>query len=520
MRRSTFLLVPMMGLAVTACSYVTSVEPVGDKPVYLEPKKWEGLWKYDREENDEIMVETLAVNVVDAAGGILEFRRPEDCTHKAGQAIVRQHTHADSQASFISTKSDQGYFRENPDRGNRDFDDYIWAKYGRLGNALIVYLPHVGSFHKLVYRGEMPGKVNGDDVLLEQLSNDQLNRITTDKEQQLFFYELKDMSVFPGFYRVSPILADGRMRCTPHAKPGEGSSESATGEIPAANFAITELAQTFPEKGLVINNPVEVVAAGIGVIVGRNAFGKRAIFLDPGHGVTDLGTLGGEWSHANALNDLDQVVGQSETANGQSHAFLWEGGVMTDLGLSADESSAQAISKSGQVVGGWRIKSKEGVESPRTAFLWTRSGGMTDLGTLGGVDSEANSINDRGGVVGRSKTVQGYNRAFLFHTDTGMVDLGTLGGRDSAAASINNAGQVVGWSEITWGDTQQRRAFLWDHGKMIDLSSLPEVKEAGWLELTEAVEINDQGQIVGFGVHEGKDRVFLLTPAPPVANGL
>jgi len=514
MRRSTFLLVLMMGLAMTACSWVTSVVPVGDSPVYLEPEEWEGLWKYDDVIDGKLTVETLAVYVVDAAGGILEFcNLSVDCTHTPGRAFVRQHTHADSKASFISAKSDQGYFEE-------DFDDYIWAKYGRLGNALILYLPHAGSFDKLVYRGEMPGKVDGEDVLLEQLSNDQLNRITTDKEQQLFFYELEDMDVFPGFYRVSPILADGRMRCTPHAKPGEGSSESATGDIPAANFTITELAQTFPEKRLVINNPLQVVAAGIGEIVGRNAFGKRAIFLDPGHGVTDLGTLGGEWSHANALNDLDQVVGQSETANGQSHAFLWEGGVMTDLGLSADESSAQAISKSGQVVGGWRIKSKEGVESPRTAFLWTRSGGMTDLGTLGGVDSEANSINDKGEVVGTSKTVQGYNRAFLWHTDSGMVDLGILGGRDSSANAINNVGQVVGWSEITWGDTQQRRAFLWDHGKMIDLSSLPDVKAAGWSELTEAVGINDQGQIVGFGVHEGKGRFFfLLTPVPPLANG-
>jgi len=250
MRTLTLLLVILMGLAVTACSWVTSVVPVGDSPVYLEPKEWEGLWKYDDVIDGKLTVETLAVNVVDAAGGILEFcNLSGDCTHTPGRAFVRQHTHADSKASFISAKSDQGYFEE-------DFDDYIWAKYGRLGNALILYLPHAGSFDRLVYRGEMPGKVDGHDVLMEQLSNDQLDRITTDKEQQLFFYELKDMGVFPGFYRVSPILADGRMRCTPHAKPGEGSGESATGDIPAANFAITELAQTFPKKRLVITDAI------------------------------------------------------------------------------------------------------------------------------------------------------------------------------------------------------------------------------------------------------------------------
>jgi probable HAF family extracellular repeat protein len=144
---------------------------------------------------------------------------------------------------------------------------------------------------------------------------------------------------------------------------------------------------------------------------------------------------------------------------------------------------------------------------------------MTELGTLGGTDSEANSINDKGEVVGTSKTVQGYLRAFIWHAGTGMVDLCTLGGRDSTANSINNAGQVVGWSEITWGDSKEHHAVLWDHGRIIDLSSLPEVKAAGWSELTEAKGINDHGQIVGFGVREGKPHVFLLAPSPPLANG-
>ncbi|CAN5271702.1 hypothetical protein BH23CHL1_BH23CHL1_17390 [soil metagenome] len=38
--------------------------------------------------------------------------------------------------------------------------------------------------------------------------------------------------------------------------------------------------------------------------------------------VTDLGTLGGSFSRANALNDAGQVTGEAETATGESHAFL------------------------------------------------------------------------------------------------------------------------------------------------------------------------------------------------------
>ena len=48
--------------------------------------------------------------------------------------------------------------------------------------------------------------------------------------------------------------------------------------------------------------------------------------------MTDLGTLGGPDSRAVAINDLGQVIGWGAAASGETHAFLWEDGVMTDLG--------------------------------------------------------------------------------------------------------------------------------------------------------------------------------------------
>ena len=81
----------------------------------------------------------------------------------------------------------------------------------------------------------------------------------------------------------------------------------------------------------------------------------------------DLGTLGGEWSMAFAVNDRGQVVGKSMTKSGDIHAFLWQSGKMTDLGtLGGEESEAVAVNDRGQIVGSADTKS-----SAYHAVLWT-----------------------------------------------------------------------------------------------------------------------------------------------------
>lgn len=62
----------------------------------------------------------------------------------------------------------------------------------------------------------------------------------------------------------------------------------------------------------------------------------------------DLGTLGGTYSFAAAVNDRGQVVGISETASSERHAFFWEEGVMTDLGLvgGGDAPASMPVARS------------------------------------------------------------------------------------------------------------------------------------------------------------------------------
>jgi probable HAF family extracellular repeat protein len=76
------------------------------------------------------------------------------------------------------------------------------------------------------------------------------------------------------------------------------------------------------------------------------------------HHLTELGTLGGNYSTAADINESRQIVGTSELSDGTRRGYLYENGTMQDLGtLSASPtgtSSASAINDAGQITGSSR----------------------------------------------------------------------------------------------------------------------------------------------------------------------
>ncbi|MGE5272567.1 MAG: hypothetical protein ACM3QU_02185 [Verrucomicrobiota bacterium] len=57
--------------------------------------------------------------------------------------------------------------------------------------------------------------------------------------------------------------------------------------------------------------------------MGRSSTTARPAFVWKDGTLTQLPDLGGGVSHAAAINDRDQIVGESTTKNGKTHAVLW-----------------------------------------------------------------------------------------------------------------------------------------------------------------------------------------------------
>nr|WP_315396822.1 hypothetical protein [uncultured Duganella sp.] len=329
------------------------------------------------------------------------------------------------------------------------------------------------------------------------------------------------------------------------AAKAEAETESAS----AGNFG--------PVRYSVINLGPELTAAylnerGQAAYTSFNYFGAVARFFD-GDRVRPIGSLGGNFTLVQGLNNFGVVVGGSSTdaANSNVLAFAWTAGGGLRALPGASPSSALDINDRNQIVG-WTPAPGVTVRAvrwnpdgsvtplgplPRTvsearaindrgyatgfvelagngqvhAFLWDRAGAPTDLGPTDGGRGFGLAINERNQVAGViDYDPPGRTQGFFWSRDSGLVRIDA--GPNFTFAGLNNRGEVVANADIGGAAT----AFQWSLGR--GLVPLPR----GAAPLSQVYDINDQGQMVGAlqrPVSEGGDLRAVRWPsfaAPPI----
>lgn len=301
----------------------------------------------------------------------------------------------------------------------------------------------------------------------------------------------------------------------------EDIGRSQSGAISRA-FGINEIGQVVGDSSFGINSS-------------RDAVTHAALFSNGL--VQDLGFLkaGGNFSRGNDINASVQVVGfSSPTRDGQnSRAFFWSAATgMVDIGtLGGLYAQASAINDAGFITG--FAQTADSVSKAIDAFLYQPISvtgrdikQMRDLGTLGGNSSVGTSLNANNHVVGYSTLDDTKQRTHaFFHDGVAMKDLGSLGAKtlesdQSIALGINVADQVVGYTFLPGNLTPsgprpqpEQVAFFYQNGQMIDLNTLIGPLASKY-RLLAATAINDKAQIVAIALSNVTKtlRAVLLTP--------
>lgn len=241
--------------------------------------------------------------------------------------------------------------------------------------------------------------------------------------------------------------------------------------------------------------------------------------------LNDLGVVSAN-SQANSfgygLNDSGYVVGSSDVGTPYPyHSFLHDTTTMHDLGTFVGDTSysiAYDINNNGRAVG-----VAQSASNTYDAFYFdgtlnalqkdiARADGQWNAVTLNDSDMIGGHVylGDDGPDTGKYAIKYAY---YWTSKDATPIALATPEELPySEIFSINSAGQMVG---LMWDESRDYHAFLFDTVNGVrDLNDLLVTEDQKDWILQYARDINDFGQIVGFGDYNGQARGYLLTVTP------
>jgi probable HAF family extracellular repeat protein len=298
-------------------------------------------------------------------------------------------------------------------------------------------------------------------------------------------YDVVDLGVLPGDSASSPggISSDGKVA---------GLSTGPNGSLRAFLWSNGLISDLLKRPGDIGARATAVNSSG--VAAGTSIQNTQAAFpVLFNHGLvtqvsTEFGQGGGT---VTAINDAgDYVVGNA----------LVRGGVLTPFSGFSPSDKSGALNAKGVVAG----------SSGAHAALY-RSGSVTDAGLLPEYDVTVGiALSDDDKLVGTAtKTADAKPVGFLYAGGV-MTKIPPIEGDNILIPSaVNLAGQVVGTSSK---DFLTSRGFIFSNGTVMDLNALIPLG-TGW-HISQAVAINNRGQIAAAGVSGNLGHALLLTPRP------
>jgi hypothetical protein len=255
---------------------------------------------------------------------------------------------------------------------------------------------------------------------------------------------------------------------------------------------------------------------GLGVALDGTVVGTTSSGLPQGFTWNESGrTILVDQGTAVGVTPDGTVVGTDYLAGAP---YTWTDGTMTSLGVPAGYGStyADAISTDGLQVLAHGLADGHGQYSDLLVY---RDGAWTVLGTFGSAAAVGMGINTSGTAVGYvwDYVDDGEHKNIVYR---GLVVKDGQGRKfgsktpayDSEARGVNDAEFVVGFEEIdNNGSPVQVAVVITPAGTLYDMNTLLAPGSGDWI-LLNADAINRQGQVVGFGLHDGRRVAFIATP--------
>jgi probable HAF family extracellular repeat protein len=197
-----------------------------------------------------------------------------------------------------------------------------------------------------------------------------------------------------------------------------------------------------------LNNRGQVV--GVSYLADNQS--PHPFYWDRRRGLVDMGTLGGPTGEALDISDSGLAVGTADLADGTHHAFVWQDGAMTDVGVVPGDSctNGRASNSRGQAVG----TSTDCMGNVKHMFLW-QNGSIYDLTALifPGSDLqvfEAWDMNDQGEIAAIGQLPNGDQHAVLLIPANAeeIAAAAALNPSTRAVTSAHSLGRSVEYSPL------------------------------------------------------------------------